>query len=99
MATTTQDKFEDAMEAIALEMDLDLLLDKTYSNVGRITFQEKDLWHDLLTFGFSHQGEYSTFSGKDLGRNGKGGAWSYVKRPELGVFIEHVRNLLVERTS
>lgn len=55
MSTTTQEKFTKAMQRIADARNLDLVVDKAYSNVGTYAFQRHNSFDPILVFPFMFQ--------------------------------------------
>jgi hypothetical protein len=78
----TQQKFTAAMQRLADERDLDLLVNHSWANTGRFVFQRHGSFEPLLEFPFNFQTDYSSFgSGAGhgpLGRSPSGAVWSYV---------------------
>lgn len=99
----TQDKFTAAMQSLADELDLDLVVDKSWSNVGTFRFQQHDSFASLLDLPFSFQDDYSSFHGGaghgPLGPNRKGGSYSYVQGAEHEEIIAKVRSILTEKLA
>jgi hypothetical protein len=55
MVATTQEKFTARMERIAEDRDVDLVIDKTYANIGTYAFQPKESFAPILAFPFDFQ--------------------------------------------
>jgi len=88
---TNQDKFLAQMETLAEEAALDLVVDYSYSNVGRVYFQHKNSFAPLFSFRFDFQSGYSGFRGADLSRQRH-----YVEVHELDVVIAEIKTALYE---
>ncbi|MBS1895594.1 MAG: hypothetical protein JST59_30205 [Actinobacteria bacterium] len=93
-----QEKFQAAMQKIADERDLDLVVEHDYANTGWYSFQSRDGFEPTLRFPFGFHRGYSNFSGGGrpgpLGRSPRGGPWTYVEGGQHEELIAHVRALL-----
>lgn len=61
MATNSQTKFFEILERKASAHNLQLLVDKTYSNTGLLHLQDPGSFETALTLPFSFQTGYATF--------------------------------------
>lgn len=101
----TQEKFLAAMGRLAEKHDVDLIVDHSYSNTGRIAFQPHEAFQSLLTFSFNFQTGYASFNGDDLGDTPRERGWSYVTaKPEerhrtLDQFMSRIAELLAQATE
>ncbi len=93
-----QEKFQAAMQEIADERDLDLVIEHVYSNTGWYSFQPRAGFEPVLRFPFNFQRGYSSFDSgakpTPLGRGPGGGAWSYVEGGEHEKVIARVKAVL-----
>lgn len=71
--TSTQQKFMNAMQRLADEVELDLVVDTTYANCGRVIFQPRETFDAKLAFTFNFQQGYASF--QDI--VGFGAPWTY----------------------
>lgn len=100
MSTTTQSKFTTAMQRLADERDLELVVDHAYANTGTYSFQKPDRFDALLQFPFTFHHGYSSFTSAPdhpLGPGPKGGPWSYVQGAEHDLLIGRVTEVLDTR--
>jgi len=88
---TNQQKFLARMETLAEEAALDLVVDFSFSNVGRVYFQHKNSFTPLFDFRFDFQSGYSGFRGDKLIRQ-----YHYVKVHELDGVIEEIKTALYD---
>jgi len=99
----TQEKFTAAMQRLAEQRELDLLVNHSWANTGRFIFQRHGSFQPLLEFPFNFQTAYSSFgSGAGegpLGRSPSGGAWSYVEGVDHDALIARVAELLDARLA
>lgn len=63
MATTMQAKFEAAMQRLADERDLDLVIESKWANAGHYSFQRRGDFEPLLRFPYDFQHGRSSFCG------------------------------------
>ena len=80
----TQEKFTAAMQRLADERNLDLVVDYGYVNTGAFIFQPRNGFTPLLRFPFNFQRDYSSFTGTPehpLGNSPRGGSWSTCRAP------------------
>jgi hypothetical protein len=93
-----QEKFQAAMQKIADEHDLDLVVETGWANTGWYSFQPRAAFEPLLRFPYDFQKGYSSFNAAGrigpLGPNPKGGYWSHVQGGEHELAIARVRALL-----
>jgi hypothetical protein len=93
-----QEKFRAAMQRIADERDLDLIVEHDYANTGWYSFQPRDGFEPILRFPFNFQTGYSAFGQAGLpgplGPNPAGGYWGLVRGGEHELVIARVKALL-----
>jgi hypothetical protein len=58
---SSQEKFEAALEAIAVERDLELVTDRRFSNVGTYRVVPRDGFTPVLQMRFDFQDDYASF--------------------------------------
>jgi hypothetical protein len=95
----TQEKFQAAMQQIADDRDLDLVIEHNYSNTGFYSFQPRHGFEPVLRFPFYFHAGYSGFGSRGrtagpLGKSPKGGPWSHVEGGEHELVIARVRAVL-----
>ncbi len=102
MSKTTQSQFMDLLEIAAEEYDRDLIVDHSYSNMGRIAFLKKGTLEVLFDFEFSFQTTgMITFTRLPLGvaeiiAPQKPDEKSYFSNNELSTALQRVRNHLAQ---
>lgn len=93
-----QEKFRTALEKIADERDLDLVVEHAYANTGWYSFQPRGGFEPVLRFPFNFQTGYSSFDAgakpTSLGRGPRGGAWSYVEGGDHEKVLARVKAVL-----
>jgi hypothetical protein len=93
-----QEKFQSALEGIAEERDLDLVVEHNYANTGWYSFQPPAGFEPVLRFPFNFQTGYSSFDAgagpTSLGGGPRGGAWSHVEGGDHEKMLARVRALL-----
>lgn len=93
-----QDKFQAAMQALADERDLDLVVEHSYPNIGWYSFQPRGGFEPVLRFPFDFQTGYSGFGPAGLpgplGLNPAGRYWSAIRGGGHELVIARVRALL-----
>lgn len=85
----TQAKFTKAMQDLADERGLDLVVDSEWSNTGTFRFQREDSFEDLLAVHYNFQAGYSSFDMK-RGREPRVQV-HYVRGGEHDQFVGQVR--------
>lgn len=94
----TQEKFQAAMQKVADDRDLDLVIEHNWANTGWYSFQPREGFGPVLRFPFDFQTDYSTFSAGGspgpLGPNPDGGRWSFVRGGDHDLVIARVVALL-----
>lgn len=105
----SQDKFLDRMKRIADSLDLEAVVDYTVaSNIGTVSFQEKDEFTFLLSFKFNFQNGYAIFDAVDGWHEDQKDHWyvltakapsgeGFAEHPE--VFIDVVKSELKDRMA
>lgn len=63
--SSTQQKFEQRLQKIAEQQNVDLVKDATYSNVGTYSFQVHDKFKPLFTFPFNWSGRSGSFDSRN----------------------------------
>lgn len=81
--TTTQDKFLAKLETLAENAGLELIVDKSYANVGTASFQHTESFEPVFELGYNFQSGYGSFS--------KGVQRPFVKLEELDEVLALVR--------
>lgn len=97
----TRKKFTAALQRIADEREVDLIVDGTYANTGTYRFQARDSFAPLLEFSFNFQSDYTSLgpSGANDGplgpRGGGRRGWGYLRTGgELDEAIERIKETL-----
>lgn len=96
---TTQEKFTAAMQALADERQgVELVIDRSYSNVGTYSFEFEGDFDPLLVIPFAFNGRRADFSSHGtndvLGKNANGGSFSATEDGGYAAVIERVAELL-----
>jgi hypothetical protein len=93
-----QEKFQAAMQKIADERDLDLVVEAEWANTGWFSFQPRDAFEPLLRLSYNFQDGYSSFAVDPqtgtLARGARGSAWRGVRGGEHERVIAWVRSML-----
>jgi hypothetical protein len=93
-----QEKFQTAMQKVADERDIDLVVEAIWANTGWYSFQPREGFEPLLRFSYNFQDGYSSFdaggSEGSPGLSALGGAWSYVRGGDHERVITWVRSIL-----
>lgn len=98
MAETTQQMFTAAMQKLADERDLNLIVNRSYSNVGTYSFHEEGMFEPTLRVPFDFQGARADFSAHGtnlvLGRNDHGGCFAATEGAVFHVVLVRIAAIL-----
>ncbi|HVX32803.1 MAG TPA: hypothetical protein VHA80_06635 [Solirubrobacterales bacterium] len=93
-----QEKFQAAMQKIADERDLDLVVERTYANSGWYSFQPRAGFDPVLRFGFNFLIGYSEFLAGGcpdlLVLDPRDGRWNHVEGGQRDLLVAAVRSVL-----
>lgn len=87
---SSQQKFEQAIQQLADDRDLDLIVDRGAANTGQIRFQREGSFATILLIRFNFQSGYASFD--NLGDVMQGS--SYVESDQLGKAVEAIAKSL-----
>jgi len=66
LSTDTQGRFTAAMQKIADDQGAELVIDRSYSNIGRCSFARAGIMAPFYSFTFDFQGGYASLKGEPL---------------------------------
>ena len=88
MSRSTQDKFEETMEAIAATYHMEVVNDRQWSNTGWISFQRETSFDVLGRIHYGFYKEYASFGGTIGKLEFK---HPYVRSAEMQAVVDHIR--------